>query len=134
MQHTRRESAATYGKVALVVDILGISVFFAVMHEIGLFDQGPALKDSPKLLFGGVLSVPILGGLSRVASGRRPRLALSAAALVAASLGLVASWRGWPSSFGGCMMAILILVVAASFMGNIFEDGGRRQAGSRWLR
>jgi hypothetical protein len=134
VQHTRREPAARYGMLALVVDVVGIGVFFVVMQCVGLFDQSATLKDNPTCLFAGVLSVPILGSVSRVASGERPRFALSTAAVIAGFLGLVGSWRGWPSSFGGCMMAILIVVVVAYFVGNVIEDGGRREVPSPWLR
>ena len=134
IQHTRRKPLLGYGPGVFAIDAVGVGVFLAVMKAIGLFDHERCLKDHPTLLFASMLSVPILGGISRCLSGKRPRIALSTAAIMAASLGLLGSCCGWPSIFGGWMMVILIVVAVAYFVGNLLEDGGRTTVNANWLQ
>jgi hypothetical protein len=133
-QHTRRvRPERGYGGWSLVWDSLAVLVLFGVMHQVGVFEAPPIIRPGSHVVFSGILALPFLAAFSRMASGDRPRYVLSGTAIACSTIGLVASFRGWPV-FAGWMMGLLMLTLIGYLICNFVEDGGEAECSSGLCR
>jgi hypothetical protein len=107
--------------LSFLLDLASVAVFAYVMNSIGGLSGD--FKSRPTTVFWGILTIPVLGGLSRLADKNRLRIAPTIIGVSGAIAGLVAAYAAWSMTFVGAIMVLLFATLLRYIACIVASDG-----------